>query len=145
MFSAALVGLAVAWSPLDPVAALFGAAPLDDMAARASVPLPIEDVEHVPCRREISGCVPARGCETALNGCKARIGHYWVAPEQPSPTFEPLTRLLSRVLPPVKPYMHIMTPRGILEVRPGFWYSSFRLLVRGSPRPSPSSPASSLP
>ena len=129
-----------AWAPLDGLASLFGTAPLNSPEAVTKRPYPLNDVAHEACHVGMSGCVPAGGCDAL---CKPRVGHYWPVGE--AALMPSYLGFLSAVLPPIAPPYHMMTERGILEGRPTFWLTTYRLLVSAPPVLYPHMPRACIP
>ena len=131
-----------AWAPFDVISSLFGTPALQSPPATSYTrPYPLDDVLHEQCRLAgLGGCQPEGGCELRLGRCEPKIGHYW--PVGDAVEFPSLVR---RLLPPIAPPYHMMTEKGILEGRPNFWYTTYRLLVRvcthtHAPRPEEHAP-----
>ena len=118
-----LVVGSVAAAPLDGLFSLFGAPQIDN-SARDERPRPLDSIVHEKCRFERGQCFPEGGCHMRVGRCEPRVGHYW--PVDPSASSPP-SRILG-VLPAVPPATHMMTARGVLEVQPGFLYSTYKLL-----------------
>lgn len=130
LLAALLVALTIdvtASAPLDGVASLFGTPPMFDPMSSTPRKRPIDDVEHVACQAQGSGCTPAGGCEKRNGQCTPHIGHYWFPADTP-PT--PMPIFLRSFLKPMMPVYHMMTARGVLEATPGFFLTTYRLLVR---------------
>ena len=117
------------WAPFDALAGLFGAPPLHDPAGvKSDAATPLHDVEHVECHRTASGCQPHRGCQMTMRGCEPLLGHYWTTAE---PVPDSAGSLFPGFLTPSPP-TRIMTKRGLMDVTPGFFYASYKLVVRAS-------------
>lgn len=95
---------------------------------------PLDNIEHTQCHFGLGGCLPRHGCHLKNAACVPRVGHYWHVeeaapspPETASMMGRALDWLLSapplRWLPPVPPVSHMQTARGVLEVRPGWWFT----------------------
>ena len=120
---------AVAWAPFDGISALlFGTRPLQSAVAAAARPYPLDDVEHQQCHMALGGCMPAGGCALRIGRCEAKVGHYWPVGEA-----EELPSLLRSFVPPIAPPYHMMTEKGIMEGRPNFWFTTYRMLASAPP------------
>lgn len=118
-----------AWAPFDRVSSyFFGTAPLQAAVAAAARPYPLDDVAHEQCHVALGGCMPADGCALRMGRCEAKVGHYWPVGEA-----EELPSLLRPFVPPIAPPYHMMTEKGIMEGRPNFWYTTYRMLASVSP------------
>ena len=124
-----LVAALLQASALHVVAALGGNVQRSLRASEVTVsPYPIDDAEHVECSHSASGCTPAGGCESSLDRwCFPLVGHYWSIGEFTRPWYVP--RWLATVLPSSAPRYRIMTEKGVLEAKPGFWLTTYELLV----------------
>ena len=63
-----------------------------------------------------------------MRGCEPLLGHYWTTAE---PVPDSAGSLLPEFLTPSPP-TRIMTKRGLMDVTPGFFYASYKLVVRAS-------------
>lgn len=88
-------------------------------------PYPLEDVAHEECKLAFGGCMPAGGCELRMGYCEPKVGHYWPIGDAPT-----LPYGLGAVLPKIAPPYRMMTKRGLMEGRPTFWWTTYKLLVR---------------
>lgn len=127
--AAAIVGpaayqIAIGNAPLDTFNILVGSSKLHDPSSVVERDRPLDNVEHIACRPASGGCEPAGGCDKQGGKCVPRVGHYW-SPAGDSP---PAATGLSALLPPVPPPVHMMTQRGVLVAKPGFWITSYQLL-----------------
>lgn len=120
---------AVAWAPFDSISfLLFGTPPLESAVTEAARPYPLDHVEHQQCHMELGGCMPAGGCMLRMGRCEAKVGHYWPVGEA-----EELPSFLRSFVPPIAPPYHMMTEKGIMEGRPNFWFTTYRMLASAPP------------
>ena len=111
------------WAPLDMLAGLFGTQPLHSLTTEGQQRL-IDEAEHVACHKSSGYCLPAAGCTARAGGCEPKIGHYWKTPSEPGPSMG----VFDSVLPPIPAPWYIKTARGVLAAKPGFFFTSYKIL-----------------
>ena len=86
----------------------------------------LHDVPHTECvRRAPWRCEPRGGCELRGGRCRARAGHYWIEGGAASAEVGGWT---ARLTAPPPPPVVVMTERGVvMDVRFGFWRTSYAL------------------
>jgi len=132
---ALLVSPAAGWAPLDALGGLFGVAPLHDPASKGVAQMPLHGIEHEECHMTPSGCKPANGCKQTLEKCTPLVGHYWPRSEpKDEPTIANMLGPLASALTPSPP-SRIMTEKGVMDVTPGFFYASYKLVDADEPAP----------